>query len=125
PLPCIEVDESGKIKLPMNAQNIVKATKQLGSPIHAVKIKLHPRNASEAHTLRCMFGIVRWCYNETVRMVNTMDKVKLKDVRKQFLNSDSDGMKEHPWLSHLSYDIRDAAAKDCLTALKGCKTRKE
>ena len=132
PLPSLEIDASGSLKIPK------APIKNLQPPVKAIKIKLHPRRSKDHVQLRKIMGTVRWTYNECVRIISNPEKRKEKEnwtdsktgksfgwkkfLRAKILNKDSSSIIQNPWLQETSYDIRDDACKDVLTAMKGCWT---
>jgi transposase len=116
PLPYVEVDYQGSLKVPK--------TTTLSAPVKAMKIKLHPRNEQDHERIRRILGTVRWTYNQCVKHISESETYPTrKFLRSLFVNKKSDTIKANPWLLEVAYDIRDDAIKDVLTALKGNSTK--
>src|SRR3989338_3725108 len=117
PLPYVEVDNQGSLKIP-------KIPKKLPAPVKAMKIRLHLRNEEDRVKLSKTFGCVRWTYNQCVHHYReTKKRTSLKDLRALFVKDESEGVTKNPWLKEVGFDIRDEAIKDFRTALKGNFTR--
>lgn len=117
PLPYVEVDNQGSLKIP-------KIPKKLPAPVKAMKIRLHLRNEEDRVKLSKTFGCVRWTYNQCVHHYReTKKRTSLKDLRALFVKDESEGVTKNPWLKEVGFDIRDDAIKDFRTALKGNFTR--
>ncbi len=124
---------------PKTSAALTKATKDQGSRVKTLKLKLHPRRKKDHEMLRKTMGTARWTYNEVLRTIRdplkrqereaTLDPKTQKPVswtkylRSQILNTDSPAVRQNPWLLETSYDIRDDARKDLQTSLKGCWTK--
>jgi len=131
-LPYLEIDAKGTLKHP--------PMKKLEVPVRTVKIKLHPRRERDSSNLNKIFGVTRWTYNACVallkkedtevrRLTSTDPKTNkppamMKFLRAELINGDSPAVSAHPWLNDVSYDIRDDACKDVMTALKANFTQK-
>ncbi|MDP2434222.1 MAG: transposase [archaeon] len=117
PLPCVEVDSQGSLKIP-------KIPKSLPAPVKAMKIRLHARNDKDRETLRKVFGCVRWTYNKCVHLLRETKKTTpLKELRALFVKNDSEAVINNPWLKEVGFDIRCAALDEFQTALKGNFTK--
>jgi transposase len=117
PLPCVEVDSQGSLKIP-------KIPKSLPAPVKATKIRLHARNDQDRETLRKVFGCVRWTYNKCVNYFRETKKTTpLKELRALFVKEGSEAVEKNPWLNEVGFDIRDDALKEFRTSLKGNFTK--
>ena len=137
PLPMLELDAHGSLKLPklpLSEKDQTKLTKDLGDRVATRKIKLHPRNNEDREFLMRMFGVARWTYNKTVSTIkDPLVKQEQHDNKvhwrtllcRKIVNMNSPSMQENPWLKELAHDIRNDAVKDVLTAMKGNKTKLE
>jgi hypothetical protein len=106
PLPCVEVDSQGSLKIP-------KIPKSLPAPVKATKIRLHARNDQDRETLRKVFGCVRWTYNKCVNYFRETKKTTpLKELRALFVKEGSEAVEKNPWLNEVGFDIRDDALKE-------------
>jgi len=132
PLPTLEVDASGALKLPTTTLQRAKATKQLGERVRTTKIKLQPQTSEDSERLRRNFGAVRWTYNQAVAAKKDAGTVSRKEatldpktnnpiswkkfLRHEFVATNSPAVTQNPWLKDVSYDIRDAAVVEYLTS---------
>lgn len=121
--------------------NLVKGneTNSLEKEMFCRKVKLHPKNMSDTRKLLKYFGIVRWCYNQGVSVINDDNYKEIRNslieeegkkgqitwkkfLRALIINKDSSAVKENPWLEEVGYDIKDGAISDLLSSMKACWT---
>jgi putative transposase len=85
------------------------------------KIRVYP-SKEQKKILTTWFGAVRWTYNQCVNVVKkkgvTKDELKLKNINKTIMDTNSKIQKENPWLLQVPYDIKNNAIRDLDKARK-------